>query len=102
MDLKLGLTGVIAGICTWVGDKFKNLLKNIKEFDDLSSIGISATLSIIFSSPLFGFIEPLENEDGNTTLPKKAKIVLYFLVILSAFAIFSLLSNIFRIIVWYI
>ena len=86
-----GLTGIIAGLCTWVGDKLKHLFKEIKE---LTTIGVTATLGTIFGSPMFGFVEPLENEE-NTTLPKTSKIVLYFTAILSAFGIFILLNRIF-------
>ena len=84
-----GLTGIIAGLCTWVGDKLKNMFKEIKE---LTTIGITATLGTIFRSPLFGFIEPLESEE-ETKLPKSSKIILYFTAILSAFGIFIILKN---------
>lgn len=86
-----GLTGIIAGLCTWVGDKLKHFSNELKE---LTKIGISATLGTIFHSPMFGFMEPLE-EDKNTVLPKKSKIVLYFTAILSSFGIFILLNRIF-------
>ena len=85
-----GLTGIIAGLCTWIGDKLKHLFKEIKE---LTSIGITATLGTVFASPMFGFVEPIENEE--TIIPKTSKIVLYFTAILSAFGIFSLLNKIF-------
>lgn len=87
-----GLTGVIAGLCTWVGDKTKKIFNQMKE---LTQIGISATLGTIFHSPLFGFIEPIESETENTTLPKTSKIVVYFLSILGALGIFLLLGNAF-------
>ena len=86
-----GLTGIIAGLCTWVGDKLKHFSNELKE---LTKIGISATLGTIFHSPMFGFMEPLE-EDKKTVLPKKSKIVLYFTAILSSFGIFWLLNKIF-------
>ena len=82
-----GLTGVIAGLCTWIGDKFKYLFKEMKE---LTQIGVSATLGTIFNSPMFGFIEPEREE---TTLPKTSKIILYFLAIFGAFGIFILLNH---------
>ena len=84
-----GLTGVIAGLCTWVGDKLKRFKKEVEE---LTAIGLSATLGTIFRSPMFGFIEPLESEK-DTTLPKTSKIVLYITAILSSFGIFILLSR---------
>ena len=76
-----GLTGVIAGLCTWVGDKLKRYKKEVEE---LTQIGMSATLGTIFRSPMFGFIEPIESEK-DATLPKTSKIVLYFTAILSSF-----------------
>ena len=84
-----GLTGVIAGLCTWVGDKLKRYKKEVEE---LTQIGMSATLGTIFRSPMFGFIEPIESEK-DTTLPKTSKIVLYFTAILSSFGIFILLNK---------
>ena len=86
-----GLTGVIAGLCTWVGDKLKRFRKEVEE---LTAIGMSATLGTIFRSPMFGFMEPLESEN-ETKLPKSSKIVLYFAAILSSFGIFILLNRIF-------
>lgn len=85
-----GLTGIIAGLCTWVGDKLKHLFKEVQ---DLTAIGVTATLGTIFKSPMFGFIEPLEGEEENN-LPKTSKIVLYFTAILSSFGVFMLLNRI--------
>ena len=84
-----GLTGVIAGLCTWVGDKLKRYKKEVEE---LTSIGLSATLGTIFRSPMFGFMEPLES-DSETKLPKTSKIVLYITAILSSFGVFILLNK---------
>jgi len=90
-----GLTGIIAALCSWIGDKLKNIFKEMKE---LTQIGISATLGTIFSSPMFGFIEPIESDSNQETkIPKKSKMVLYFLSIFGAFGIFILLNNIFNI-----
>lgn len=88
-----GLTGIIAGLCTWVGDKLKGLRTELKE---LSSIGLSAALGTVFRSPLFGFMEPIES-DKDTVLPKSSKIVFYFSAILSSFGVFILLNKLFGI-----
>ncbi len=88
-----GLSGVIAGLCTWIGDKFKHLFKEMKE---LTQIGISATLGTIFNSPMFGFIEPIESEEDGTVLPKTSKMILYFLAIFGAFGMFILLNYLFK------
>ncbi len=88
-----GLTGIIAGLCTWVGDKLKHFRREVEE---LTAIGLSATLGTIFQSPMFGFMEPIE-EDKDTVLPKTSKIVLYFASILSSFGVFILLNKLFGI-----
>lgn len=85
-----GLTGIIASLCTWAGDKLKKFWSDIKE---LTNIGVSATLGTIFSSPLFGFTIPLEDEE--ITIPKTSKTILYFTSIISSFTIFTLLNKIF-------
>jgi len=84
-----GLTGVIAGLCTWVGDKLKGFKK---EVDELTAIGLSATLGTIFRSPMFGFMEPIES-DKKAVLPKASKIALYFAAILSSLGVFILLNK---------
>ena len=48
-----GLTGVIVGLCCWARDNFKFAGKYLSELPD---IGVSATLGVLFHSPLFGFI----------------------------------------------
>ena len=86
-----GLTGIIAGLCTWVGDKLKGFRR---EVDELTRIGISATLGTVFNSPMFGFMEPIE-ADRSTVLAKRAKLILYITAILSSFGTFYLLSRLF-------
>lgn len=88
-----GLTGIIAGLCTWVGDKLKRFRTELQES---AAIGMSATLGTIFRSPMFGFMEPLES-DKETVLPQTAKIVLYFSAILSSFGVFFLMNQLFGI-----
>lgn len=84
-----GLTCIIAGLCTWAGDKLK---KFNNELEELTNIGVTATLGTIFVSPMFGFVEPLEGEE-ETKLPKTSKTILYFAAILSSFGIFILLNH---------
>lgn len=83
-----GLTGIIAGLCTWVGDKLKIFNE---ELEELANIGITATLGTVFVSPMFGFVEPIENEQSS--LPKTSKNILYFVAILSSFGIFIFLNH---------
>ncbi len=83
-----GLTGIIAGLCTWASDKLKILNT---ELEEITQIGIAASLGTIFASPLFGFVEPIENEQSR--LPETSKNILYFVAILSSFGIFILLNR---------
>lgn len=87
-----GLTGVIVGLCCWAGDNFKYAGKKLKE---LSNIGVSATLAVLFRSPLFGFIEPLENSKDDFVLPKTSKITAILCAILSGIGIFTVLGSLF-------
>lgn len=94
-----GLTGAVAGICTWVGDRMKRFGA---DFQQLTSVGTMAALSAIFTAPLFGFAAPLygDGEDGGKdtqtiTLPKNSKIVVYFCAIAGALAAFMGLSTVF-------
>lgn len=89
-----GLTGVIVGLCCWAGDNFKFAGKYLS---DLPDIGISATLGVLFRSPLFGFIEPIEGEDDEFTLPKPAKLSATFLAIIAGFGAFIILGTFFGI-----
>ena len=85
-----GLTGIIAGLCTMVSDKFKKLYKEVNE---LTAIGFSAALSTIFS-PMFGITQPIENED--VKIPKGKKSALYLTTILGAFFSMLILKMIFN------
>lgn len=87
-----GLIGIIVGLCSWLTDKFKNLFKEMKE---LTQIGISATLGTIFNSPMFGFALPLESEE-DVSIPKRSKIILYFLSIFGALGMSMILSSFFK------
>lgn len=90
-----GLTGVIAGLCYWAGDHMK-YLKNRK--DELANIGLSATLGVVFGTPLFGLVAPFEERtdvDKETVIPKPSKIFSVLIAVLSAFGVFILLNSIF-------
>lgn len=51
-----GLTGVIAGLCTWVGDRMRRFGA---DFRALTTIGTQAALTALFTAPLYGFVAPL-------------------------------------------
>lgn len=46
-----GLTGIIVGLCCWVGDKLKYKAKEIRE---IAEAGMAATLGVIFGTPFIG------------------------------------------------
>lgn len=87
-----GLTGVIAGLCFWLADRFKY---SYEEVEDLAQVGIAATLGVIFHAPLFGFVNQVEDEKGGQAIPKNSKILLYFIAIFAGFGIYILLSGLF-------
>lgn len=93
-----GLTGVIAGLCTWVGDRLKFLGR---EFRELSSVGTAAVLSAVFGAPLFGMAAPLvgscdEVEPGaKIEVPRTTKIIVYSLAVAGAFGVMVLMRGLF-------
>lgn len=90
-----GLTGVIVGLCCWAGDRFRFAHRALAQ---LKEIGVSSTLSIIFGSPLFGFVWPIERElEGQETLvlPKRQKLLQNIFAIFGGLLICILLSRIF-------
>ena len=74
------LVGIIGGLCTWVGDRFAFALKGMNE---LTEVGIGATLSVIFNAPLFGYLAPSENEGEQINEFSKGKKQLYIWLPLS-------------------
>lgn len=91
-----GLTGIIAGLCYWVGDNVKFARQNAKLYSEL---GEAITLGHLFHMPLFGILaveeEPMA-EGSSTTLPKAQKLVLYGLSIAASFLVIGLLNRLFH------
>ncbi len=91
-----GLTGAIAGICTWVGDRMKRFGADFKQ---LTSVGTMAAVSAIFTAPLFGFAAPFygDDDDGGSTitLSKTSKIIVYLCAIAGALGAFFMLGSLF-------
>ncbi len=56
-----GLTGVIAGLCTWVGDRMRRFGG---EFRKLTMLGTQAALTAVFTAPFYGFVAPLAGRAG--------------------------------------
>ena len=74
-----GLSGIIAGLCCWIGDNLK--YKGDKTVA-LAETGFIATVSVIFGAPFFGIAHSLEPDDGTETyrkriLKKRGRIVIY-------------------------
>ncbi len=87
-----GLTGIIVGLCYWAGERFRYVGKHLSE---LSQIGLGAVLGVIFGSPLFGFMMPIEDEEVTEELARRDKMLAYLASILGGFGAYSLLSHIF-------
>ena len=100
-----GLTGVIAGLCTWVGDRMRRFGS---DFRAMTMVGTQAALTAVFTAPLYGFAAPLAGtSDGRATagagvgdeveivLPKAQKAVVYLCAVAGALAAFVGLGQVF-------
>ncbi|MEA4922633.1 MAG: chloride channel protein [Eubacteriaceae bacterium] len=96
-----GLTGLIVGLCCWIGDRFKYKIAEIRE---LAMAGMAATLGIIFNAPLFGLINNFEGNDDEEEPPdrepvfsektrKVLKPVIYAICIAGGFLTLSILKH---------
>ena len=100
-----GLTGVIAGLCSWVGDRMRRFGA---EFRELTLLGTQAALTALFTAPVFGFVAPLagsadgqgagdgdDSESGEIIirLPKAQKTVVYGIAIAGGLGTYLLLGQ---------
>ena len=86
-----GLTGAIAAICTWVGDRLKRIGNDIR---DLTEVGMYATLSAIFGAPLFG-LAGVATEGSAKKISKPMRIAIYVFAIAGALIAIILLKHVF-------
>ncbi len=99
-----GLTGIIVGLCCWVGDKLKYKGREIRE---IAEAGMAATLGVIFASPFVGIAFNYESEDAKdgekeaelteeekATL-KKVKKLVYIMAVAGGLGAMKLLGDIF-------
>lgn len=97
-----GLTGVIAGLCTWVGDRLRFMGAEMRE---LTEAGTAAVISAIFSAPLFGLAVPvvgaaddsrgqLSAGDIALEVPKALKCAIYVTAVAGALGMMVLLSSV--------
>ncbi len=92
-----GLTGIIAGLCYWIGDNVKYAKQHADEYSD---IGAAVMLGSLFHSPLFGIFaveedSAYEETVGNLGLPKVSKLLLYGLSTATAFLVMKGLGAVF-------
>lgn len=93
-----GLTGVIAGLCTWVGDRLKFLGT---EFRRLASVGTAAVITAVFNAPLFGLAAPLLGScdevkpETKLEVPRTTKIIVYTFAVAGALGAIMLLGSVF-------
>lgn len=90
-----GLTGIIAGLCYWVGDNVKYAKEHSEEYSD---IGAAVTLGSLFHVPLFGIFAVEENAAGEEdvapySIPKVPKLIMYGLSTASAFLVMKVLGS---------
>ena len=99
-----GLTGIIVGLCCWVGDKLKYKGREIRE---IAEAGMAATLGVIFASPFVGIAFNYESEEAKegekeaelteeekATL-KKVKKLVYIMAVAGGLGAMKLLGEIF-------
>ncbi len=97
-----GLTGIIVGLCCWVGDRLKYKGREIRE---IAEAGMAATLGVIFASPFVGIAFNYESEaakDNEEELTEeekaafsKLKKLVYIMAVAGALGAMKLLGDIF-------
>ena len=91
-----GLTGVVVGLCYWVGDKLRFAGSHLKSF---TTLGVSAVLGVLFGSPLFGItadVEPSTDEKSESVaLPKPFDMLGKITAVSGGLLVYYLLGQIF-------
>ncbi len=97
-----GLTGIIVGLCCWVGDRLKYKGREIRE---IAEAGMAATLGVIFASPFVGIAFNYESEaakepeeeltDKDKATLKKLKKLVYVMAVAGGLGAMKLLGDIF-------
>lgn len=97
-----GLTGIIVGLCCWVGDRLKYKGREIRE---IAEAGMAATLGVIFASPFVGIAFNYESEaakepeeeltESETATLKKLKKLVYIMAVAGGLGAMKLLGDIF-------
>lgn len=84
-----GLTGLIVGLCYFVGDRLKY---KADEVNALAETGMAAALGVIFGAPLFGIVGNLEPDNWSRSerrrlADKKTRVFLYIMGVLGGLAV---------------
>lgn len=97
-----GLTGIIVGLCCWVGDRLKYKGREIRE---IAEAGMAATLGVIFASPFVGIAFNYESEAAKETEEeltesekaalKKLKKLVYIMAVAGGLGAMKLLGTVF-------
>ncbi len=92
-----GLSGLVAGLCCWAGDRLKCKGDQIVA---LAEAGFAATLGVIFHAPLFGIAMGLEPDPEDPAesyrtkiVSKKTRIVIYCFGVAGGMLAFWLLGK---------
>lgn len=90
-----GLTGIIAGLCYWIGDNVTFAKQNAALYSEL---GEAVTLGHIFHMPLFGILAVEESgaDKEPAMLPKPQKLLLYGLSAAACFFVIAALNGLFH------
>ncbi|MCF0141602.1 MAG: chloride channel protein [Mogibacterium sp.] len=90
-----GLSGLIAGICCWIGDTMKYKADKVAA---LAEAGLAATLGVIFGAPLFGIAKYIEPKDAlrnrKRLVTKPVRVVIYCFGVAGGMLAFVVLSKI--------
>ena len=89
-----GLTGIIAALCSWVGENVKYAKTHAAIY---SEIGEAVTLGELFHAPLFGVFAVGEDEMGEPSplLSKGTKLMLYAVAVASGALTMATLNHFF-------
>lgn len=92
-----GMVGVIVALGCWVNENLKFADKSANLY---SKVGMAVSLSILFSSLLFGFFSAVENDDlpfadDQEKMGSNSKLLIYAISIVSSFGILTLLNHLF-------
>jgi H+/Cl- antiporter ClcA len=91
-----GLTGIIAGLCYWIGDNVSFAKQNAALYSEL---GEAVTLGQVFHMPLFGIlaVEETPQDDGQPpAMPKFSKLVYYGLAAAASVLVIKGLNTLFN------